>query len=94
MFCRKNKFYKRKGCIRIMKKLFRSTLAVAGAFAMAVTSVAAVPTVAKADFNSAYAVFNPSVLHDGEVHYTIAGGMTGWATLGKANTMKKTDITK
>ena len=75
-----------------MKKLFKSTLAVAGAFAMAFTTVAAVPTVAKADFNSAYAVFDPSIMKDGEVHYTIAGGMTGWSTLGEACEMQKTDI--
>ena len=71
-----------------MKKLFRSTLAVAGAFAMAVTSVAAVPTVAKAADEGN--VFEPEKMPAGEVHYTVAGGFgkTNWNPLSKDTELK------
>jgi len=75
-----------------MKKLIKSTVAVASAVAMAFT-MAAVPTVsALADDTAAPAPeeFDTTAMADGEVHYTVAGGFgkVTWNPLAKDDEMK------
>lgn len=75
-----------------MKKLIKSTVAVASAVAMAFT-MAAVPTVSTlADDTAAPAPeeFDTTAMADGEVHYTVAGGFgkVTWNPLAKDVEMK------
>ena len=75
-----------------MKKLIKSTVAVASAVAMAFT-MAAVPTVsALADDTATPAPeeFDTTAMADGEVHYTVAGGFgkVTWNPLAKDVEMK------
>ena len=80
-----------------MKKLIKSTVAVASAVAMAFT-MAAVPTVsALADDTAEPApvveVFDTATFGADEVHYTLAGGCAPgeWTPLAKANELKETE---
>ena len=78
-----------------MRKIVKSTVAVASAVAMSVSLFASVPSTAKAsDLSKSKAVYDPAVLADGEVYYTLAGGCgnTAWSPLSENNTMTETEI--
>ena len=88
-----SKTYKKERNEFFMRKIVKSTLAVASAVAMTVSLFASVPTTAKAtDLSKSKAVYDPAVLADGETYYTLTGGVTSWDPLAESNTMSVTDI--